>query len=120
MRRRDFLSLVSCAALAAIVPRPKYFFLNGVWQNDPQILTLAMMQEAFEETCRRPPFPDSVQIEEIWVKENGKSVGYQRIGFGPWTRIPNLGFHGMAPFIPSTQADPPWFKPTATLQPDEA
>jgi len=32
MRRRDFLSMLSCAALAAVVPRKTYYFLNGLWR----------------------------------------------------------------------------------------
>ena len=33
MKRRDFLSMLSVAALSVAVPRKAYYFLNGIWHQ---------------------------------------------------------------------------------------
>lgn len=63
MTRRSFLSMVSCAALSAVVPKPKYFFLNGLWRTpETGALTPAMLNDAIEDVWRRggSPYRDCV------------------------------------------------------------
>ena len=92
MRRCDFLSLVSCAALAAIVPRPKYFFLNGVWQREVTISYDASMgkdQSCLMLTESNPGNYGSIWVRELWDGEEAARM-YRKIANGEWESIPNV------------------------------
>ena len=120
MRRRDFLSLVSCAALAAIVPRPKYCFLNGVWQREVTISYDASMgkdQSCLMLTESNPGNYGSIWVREVWHGEEAARL-YRKIANGEWESIPNVNWHGRAPFVVADFGYHPW-EPTATLQPED-
>ena len=55
MRRRAFLSMMAGALGAAIVPKPAYFFLNGLWEPkyglspiDASLGTIAQLERGME------------------------------------------------------------------------
>ena len=98
MKRRNFLSLISCAALAAVVPKRSYFFLNGLWRPDAGAITLEIVTEAFRKTWEASASL-TIPCEEVWVKERGATKGYWRFGLGPWFEIPNFHWHGESPYV---------------------
>ena len=52
----------------------------------------------------------TVLVQERWFDDG---IGYQRIGDGPWTKVQNLNWHGLAPFA-HYRAE--WVPAPATLQ----
>ena len=111
MRRRDFLSMLSCAALSAVVPRPKYFFLNGVWQR-PEVLISYDASLGPDQSClmfmeSNPRNTGAVWVREIWYGEKAEFM-YQKIANGEWEAVPNLRPDGKPPFVVVDLADPPW------------
>jgi hypothetical protein len=38
MTRRNFISMMTTAAVSAVLAKPKYFFLNGIWQSKNDVV----------------------------------------------------------------------------------
>ena len=83
MQRRNFLSLVSCAALSAIVPKRTYFFLDGLWRPDEQ-----------------PIMPKFYHIQLRFSRDFIKSeYSCDGVTWHPFYEEPNLLWHGEVPLV---------------------
>ena len=110
MRRRDFLSLVSCAALSAVVPRPKYFFLNGLWHQRWMGVDLAIPGSEIK-VFSTYEVGTYILLQEQFFK-NGKM--FRKIGSLPWEEVENHSWHGKPPYSRVSLIQPPREKPDAS------
>jgi len=116
MKRRDFLSMLSCAAIASIVPRPKYFFLNGVWQPNAIRIDYGTANGVIGIQLWRTDanLRNWVLIEDRYQRD-GRI--FRRIEHGPEEEMPNCANLCEPPFVIMGSVQTPWAN--CNLQPEE-